>query len=182
MEGVEPIKVETPPPLIVEPGLRKRHRDPFGRIFGAIAACALIGVPVLVFALLLGSPVVFALTMGVLLLVVALAAASAFGVAIWESLRRRFLKFTLQDVFWLTLAIALACAAVVNPNEVWRTLLSVAFLAVVAFWWSRPATWDSSKDYLTQLIGNGVGVALIIFTLGGLVSWFIFIVIRGIGR
>jgi hypothetical protein len=178
---VEPIKTQAPPPLVVEPGLRKRPRDPFGWIFGAIGLCPLIGVPSLVLALLLGSNLVFALIMGLILLVVASAAISTFGVALWESVRRRFLKFTLQDVLWLTTAIALACAVVVNSNALGQMILSVSFLAVVSFWWARPATWDSPKDYLTQLIGDGIGVALIVFTLMGLVSVFVafvFIVIR----
>lgn len=173
---------ELPPSLVIEPGLRKRSRDPFGRIVAIIGILLVVGLPLTVVALALDNPLVLRGVVAVLIALAALLAIATVGVAFRESVRRRLLRFTLQDVFWLTLAIALLCALVVNEDELMQAGLFVAFISVISLWWARPDTWDSPKDYLTQVIGNGIGIALIVCTLWGLFGAFVFVAVRGIGR
>lgn len=148
----------------------------------AIGILLIAGLPLIVIALASDSSLVFRAVIGLLLGIAAFIAMATVIVAFRESIRRRFLKFSLQDVCWPTLAIALYFASITNPDALMQSVLGVGFLGVISFWWARPEQWDSPKDYLTQVIGNGFAIALIVCTLWGLLGAFIFAAVRGIGR
>jgi hypothetical protein len=157
------------------PAVRKR-RDPFGWMFAAIATMAVAGIPLYTLAIPFGRTAVASVMLSMLAVAVTLAGTAPI-LGVRELVRRHQAKFSLQNLF----AAMLACALLATVFASTEPAISIGALMTlyvwITAWWSWPANSSSRLDFLTQWLGNALGVGTIVLCGYGLIGTIVWAVL-----
>jgi len=126
-----------------------------------MAVSLLVGVPAIGTTLAVGGPISFRIAFGTLAAVMALLALASAAVAVWKSRAR----YSLRDVSYFTLLVALGCGFVTSSGEDERVAIVLAAIPSIALWWTKREPSETRGAHVLRLLGNGVVVAVTILLI-----------------